>query len=264
MCGEESTMQRDLLPRVLCGCVLGIAAIGCGDDGTGVSGGAATMVAGDGVRGGALYDGWWSVTGAAEPTGDHPLWASRPDTASNTRTGADTWRCKECHGWDYKGVAGAYGSGGHKTGIVGVLDTAKTPGEILAYLKDPAGHAYGSVLGDEELANLAVFVTEWTVDTASYIDAGGRFTGTATAASGTFMMTCSLCHGPEGLNTMPPGSTAAFEEFPGLIANENPWEFLHKVRFGQPGTMMPPQAMVLGPQQLADLGAFVQTLPQSL
>jgi len=31
--------------------------------------------------------------------------ASRHDPESNPRTGADTWRCKECHGWDYKGVA---------------------------------------------------------------------------------------------------------------------------------------------------------------
>ena len=43
------------------------------------------------------------------------------------RAGADTWRCKECHGWDYAGKDGAYGSGDHRTGIVGVLGTAMTP-----------------------------------------------------------------------------------------------------------------------------------------
>jgi len=37
-----------------------------------------------------------------------PLWATQ---SSNTRSGKDTWRCKECHGWDYMGVDGAYGSG---------------------------------------------------------------------------------------------------------------------------------------------------------
>jgi mono/diheme cytochrome c family protein len=68
--------------------------------------------------GGILYDMWWAVTGADEPTGDHPLWATQN---TNTRTGPDTWRCKECHGWDYRGADGAYGSGSHFTGFVGVL-----------------------------------------------------------------------------------------------------------------------------------------------
>ena len=26
-------------------------------------------------------------------------------------SGSDTWRCKECHGWDYMGVDGAYAGG---------------------------------------------------------------------------------------------------------------------------------------------------------
>ncbi|MEE8170240.1 MAG: hypothetical protein V3T70_06810 [Phycisphaerae bacterium] len=80
----------------------------------------AECAAADAVRGGLPYDKYWAVTGGAEPTTDHPLWASRPDTTSNTRTGADTWRCKECHGWDYKGVSGGYASGSHRTGIAGI------------------------------------------------------------------------------------------------------------------------------------------------
>ena len=42
-----------------------------------------------GPGGGALYDKGWSVSGvtASEPTTDHALWATRPDTTSNTRTG---------------------------------------------------------------------------------------------------------------------------------------------------------------------------------
>src|SRR3990172_11800171 len=63
------------------------------------------------AKGGQLYDKWWKAAGVAEPTGDHPLWATQ---TTNTRKGLDTWRCKECHGWDYKGKDGAYGSGSHK------------------------------------------------------------------------------------------------------------------------------------------------------
>src|SRR3990170_8788091 len=63
-------------------------------------------------RGGRLYDTWWKEADVAEPISDQPLWASQ---TTNTRSGPDTWRCKECHGWDYLGAAGAYGSGAHLT-----------------------------------------------------------------------------------------------------------------------------------------------------
>ena len=56
------------------------------------------------IAGARLYDSYFGETGLAAPTTDHPLWATRPDMSSNPRTGKDTWRCKECHGWDYKGV----------------------------------------------------------------------------------------------------------------------------------------------------------------
>jgi len=73
---------------------------------------------GNSVTGGLLYDQWWVVTGAEQPTEDHPLWASQ---STNTRSGPDTWRCKECHGWDYQGADGAYGSGSHLTGFPGTM-----------------------------------------------------------------------------------------------------------------------------------------------
>ncbi|MDP2727915.1 MAG: hypothetical protein Q8P59_10275, partial [Dehalococcoidia bacterium] len=51
------------------------------------------------AKGGRLYDEWWEeAPGATEPKGDQPLWATQ---TTNTRKGTDTWRCKECHGWDY-------------------------------------------------------------------------------------------------------------------------------------------------------------------
>lgn len=90
---------------------------------------------GDRVRGGLLYDKWWAVgeeddhehddheASGAAPEGDHPLWATQ---STNERSGGDTWRCKECHGWDYKGADGAYGDGSHFTGFVGVLQMSGT------------------------------------------------------------------------------------------------------------------------------------------
>jgi hypothetical protein len=234
------------------------ALLGCGDDDDNTKD---NKSEGDGIRGGVLYDKWWAVTEQDEPEGNHPLWASRPDKTSNTVSGPDTWRCKECHGWDYEGVDGAYGSGSHRTGIKGILGTEKSASEIVALLSDPDGHAYGELLNEQALADLATFVTSSTIDTSKFIGSDGSFKGQADAGEESFAI-CATCHGDDGLNEEPTGSEGGFEDFPGLIANDNPEEFLHKVRFGQPGTAMPPQADLLSDEELAELGSYVQTLPQ--
>src|SRR5690606_3610242 len=81
---EEEAMRARGFATLL---VVGLCVTGCGDEGDGDD----ESVEGDAVRGGALYDAWWSVVGADAPVTDHPLWAGRPDAESNTRSGADTW-----------------------------------------------------------------------------------------------------------------------------------------------------------------------------
>ncbi|MBI5513128.1 MAG: c-type cytochrome [Deltaproteobacteria bacterium] len=224
-------------------------------------------------RGGALYDAWWSTLGVAPPTGEHPLWASRPDPMANTRTGRDTWRCKECHGWDYRGVDGAYGSGDHRTGIRGILGTRRTEQELVTLLRESApgpsgGHGYGARIPEAELRNVARFVLQGTVDTTRYVDAMRRFQGDATRGGMLFrqgvggVASCGSCHGDNGL-TDPPMASMGFDDFPGAVARGNPWEFLHKVRFGQPGYVMPPLHGRANEADLRDLGAFAQTLPMA-
>jgi mono/diheme cytochrome c family protein len=218
------------------------------------------------VRGGAMYDNWWAVTGAATPTADHPLWASRPDTTRNTRTGPDTWRCKECHGWDYKGVNGAYGGGSHRTGIAGIFGTTKTAQEVFDLIK--TNHGYGTIgLTDEDILDLAAFVTEGLIDTDGIIGADKSFIGDAGMGQTLYVsgiganIGCATCHGPLGL-TPPPGHPE-FTDYIGFLSNENPWEFQHKVRFGQPGTAMPSSVAGGGTTpDVANLGAYSQTLPK--
>ncbi len=248
-------------------CVVGLVgalSAGCsGEDGSGED----QTLTGDAVRGGQIYDKYWAVDGvlsAVEPTTNHPLWASRPDQTSNTRTGADTWRCKECHGWDYKGKNGKYATGGHATGFGGVLQTSLTSEQIQAALADPAGHNYGAVLSATDLADVAAFITTRLIDTDQYIDAGGAFLGDAPAGKADFDNICVVCHGADGLSQQPTGSAGGFEDFPGYIAVDNPWEFLHKIRFGQPGTLMVPSDNNLDATAFRNLGAYSQTLPQSL
>ncbi len=218
------------------------------------------------ARGGALYDKWWAVTGDPAPESDHPLWTSRPDQASNTRTGADTWRCKECHGWDYKGVDGVYGAGSHRTGIGGIFATTRTPQQIFDLVK--TGHGYGAAgLSDEDIQDLTEFVLQGQIDTGKILDQDRRFTGDPGRGEALYSFgirsntSCLHCHGEEGLS-IPPDSSEEFEEFPGLLSNENPWEFQHKVRFGHPGSEMPAAfAVGITVQEVADVAAYCQLLP---
>jgi hypothetical protein len=120
---------------------------------------AATMVEGDVVTGGLLYDKWWAVTGIDEPSVDNPMWGRQ---TTNERSGKDTWRCKECHGWDYMGAEGAYGSGSHSTGFPGVFNAQSKPFEdLVAQISgqvDPE-HDF-SVMGEQAMADLAAFIQE--------------------------------------------------------------------------------------------------------
>ncbi|MBI4267669.1 MAG: c-type cytochrome [Chloroflexi bacterium] len=216
------------------------------------------------VLGGKLYDNWIKTAGVATPAGNSPLWATQ---TTNTRTGADTWRCKECHGWDYKGKDGAYGKGSHLTGFPGVSSAAaaKTTAELVAILKGSANpnHNFSSYLNEEQITALANFLKVGAViDEAQYIDYSTKKPKSADAARGKqlYDSSCAACHGTDGklLNF---GSEAE-PEFPGTIAVDNPWEFLHKVRFGNPGAPMPAgEEQQWSIQQMVDILAHAQTLP---
>jgi len=55
-----------------------------------------------------------------KPTADHAAYPHK-----GGKYGKDvSWRCKECHGWDYKGKDGSYASGAHATGIKGISGAA--------------------------------------------------------------------------------------------------------------------------------------------
>ncbi len=213
-----------------------------------------------------MYDKWWAVTGADEPTGDHTFW-SMQDT--NTRTGSTTWRCKECHGWDYKGLDGAYADGSsHFTGFTGLFGTTLSAQEVFDKIK--GFHGFGDAgLSDDDIWDLAKFVLEGQLDTDDIIDADGAFTGDTISGMTLYddgiggNTACAICHGNDGLTAPPGADPATYGDFVGLIANENPWEFQHKVRFGQPGTAMPAASKVNATNDdVADLGAYSQTLPE--
>lgn len=226
----------------------------------------------DVVRGGGLYDKWWKINGASEPDfsppfDKHPLY---PPTDSvegiGLQAGSTTFRCKECHGWDYKGLAGAYGSGQHRTDIVGVFGTLRTPRELFDLLKAnpldvPGGHdmdAFG--MSDADIWDVVKMTLEGVVDTDDHIDESGAFVGSELGGSIDFSQVCLSCHGPDGRDI--DMGHSGDPEYVGTVANDNPWEFLHKIRFGNPGTPMPSTDLLRWNVSLAaNVGVFAQTLP---
>jgi thiosulfate dehydrogenase len=229
------------------------------------------MLEGDPVRGGLLYDTWWEVIAEGEeteehggtagaPESDHPLWATQ---TTNTRSGADTWRCKECHGWDYKGAEGAYGSGSHLTGFIGVYASRdKPPNEVLAAMKGSSNsdHDFSTVLEEQDLVDLTLFITQALVDSDELVNPDNSSKGDATAGKTRYEEVCTKCHGPEG-NAINFGALDE-PEFLGHLAPDNPWEFIHKVRFGQPGWPMPSAITNKWPiEDVAGVLAYAQGFP---
>jgi len=223
----------------------------------------APKVNGDVARGGRLYDNWWEEIGAKTPSTDQPLWKTQ---TTNTRKGGDTWRCKECHGWDYKGKDGAYGSGSHKTGFVGVAGAkSKSVADVVTALKGKpnADHDFSQVMKEQDLVDLALFITQGQVDTATMVNADKSSKGGVAANGKTqYEKVCTNCHGPQG-NAINFGDYAALE-FVGHVAADNPWEFMHKVRFGQPGWPMPSGlSNEWKLQDYLDVLAYAQTLAKT-
>ena len=217
----------------------------------------------DPVRGGQLYDKWWVVADVAAPTGNHPLYPQ-----AGLQSGSSTFRCKECHGWDYKGDLGAYDTGSsHYTGIPGVFGSTLTPQELFDLLSaDPEevanGHdmdAYG--MTDDDLWDVVKMTLEEVIQTNLYIDDGdGLFLPEAAAGAAAFSDSCSTCHGING-DAINFGTDEA-PEYIGGLARRNPWEFLHKTRFAHPGSPMPAAELLLwSVTKAAEVGAFSATLP---
>ena len=218
----------------------------------------------DHIRGGLLYDKWWKINNVVEPTSDFdPLWGTQ---STNTRSGSTTWRCKECHGWDYQGVAGAYSSGSHMTGFAGVWNarTNTTDQISAAIISTSADHDFSSVLADQDVQDLTKFVAIALIDMNDYISLSTKEAlGDTVSGKTLYDSNCSSCHGVDG-TTINLGHDNE-QEFVGTKAIDNPWETLHKIRFGHPGSSPTMPSMVkqgLSASDHADILTYSQTLIQ--
>lgn len=201
------------------------------------------------ARGGRLYDRFWAENKAAKPAADHPAYPHK-----GGQYGKDvSWRCKECHGWDYLGKDGAYATGGHATGIKGINGAAgRDPAAIAAMLRaGPHGYTEAQ-LSARDVNDLALFVSKGQVDMMKFLDYPAKKARGDVAKGKTYFATlCAGCHGDDGKKV---------QGAPPLGSIQNPQEMLHKVLNGQPGEAMPAMR-ALDTQISVDLVAYMLTLP---
>lgn len=203
--------------------------------------------------GGQLYDKWFAVMpNAKKPTTTHTSYRG------DNRKGNTTWRCKECHGWDYKGVNGAYSKGSHHSGIKGVDAYAgKSLREIIKIITNDT-HALKNILGKKEINALALFISKGQIDSFGFIDMKTKkVTGDKIAGGKLFNGICAGCHGVDG--KMINFKEAPKEVYVGDTTRNNPWETLHKIRFGHPGSVMT-SLFVLPMQSQVNILSYIQDL----
>ncbi len=219
---------------------------------------------GDPIQGARIYDNWILALDLVPPVGNQPLW-DKQDT--NTRSGVITWRCAECHGWDYKGVDGAYGPySNHYTGFTGLGDAVGASQEaVIAWLDGSVSpeHNFLMYTNTAALNDLAAFLRTRQIDTDLVIDPQtGTVLGDRRVGRNIYVDICASCHGDNGEqinfgNTQHP-------LYLGDMAVADPWQSLHKIRFGSPTSDRMPayEDEDWSLSMIANVLAYMQTLPR--
>ncbi len=190
------------------------------------------------AAGGRIYDNWWEALDRDEPEATNPAY---PVDVNGEQSGAGTWRCKECHGWDYMGAGGVYSKGSHFTGIKGLLAMRGVPPEsLLATLRDE-NHPYTEeMISAEEMMRVATFVAKGLVDMRPFINLETRQVipgvGDVDRGRAIFQTTCAACHGFDG-RALDWGEGDE-HNFVGTEAAELPDEVFNKLSNAHPGVAM--------------------------
>lgn len=211
--------------------------------------------------GGRLYDKWYSALNSPVlPSKTHPAY---PENGKNK--GTESWRCKECHGWDYKGKDGVYGEGSHFTGITGLQQLAGSdPAKIPQILTDETHGYTKEMIPEFAMEAIAIFLTKGQYDTDDYINIKtGKVDGDPKRGKIFYQNVCAACHGFDGkaIDFLEgSGGKTGSGEYVGTIANKNPRELLHKILNGQPGEPMP-ALRILSLKEVINILAYTQQLP---
>lgn len=201
-------------------------------------------------RGGRLYDNWYRELGERPPAERHKAYPIGGLVAGDA---AKTWRCVECHGWDYRGKTGAFGQGERYTGIKGIAGLAGAdPAKIVAVLTD-AVHGYADVMDRRDIEDVASFVANGQTPLMGRIEASGRVSAEPAPAAPLYQTMCAICHGADGqlIPSIPPL---------GDLARDDPWQALHNIVNGHAGGAMP-SLRTLDDGLILSTLAYLQRLP---
>lgn len=223
----------------------------------------------DGIRGGAMYDKFWSTEAGY----------NQSDTnIAKFNAYADFFRCKQCHGWDYLGNAGAYINRGPKTnrpniasGNIYQIAMTKSPQELFNALKKSDGRRdisydlstynpttnstegdkmpkLSQILTDAQIWDIVKYLKTEALDVTQLYSA--TFSGTYPTGSASFSnigkdgdasvgktiytQKCATCHGADGKTFLMENMSV------GEFTRKKPYEVQHKVKFGQLGSTMVP------------------------
>jgi mono/diheme cytochrome c family protein len=215
------------------------------------------------TEGGRIYDDWMGALGAQAPEGDQPLWKTQ---TTSQLSGADTYTCAVCHGFDYKGKDGVNAKGTENyTGFPGILAAkTKSAEELKGILsgKTNPDHDFSKYFTGLEMDALVAFLQNGVSDRSAFFNTDGTIKGDATHGKALYGSVCQICHGEDGKtrNFAEEGATEGV--YVGTIAVNEPQTMFHVGTVGEPGAQMP-AGMNLGwsQQDIADLLVFLQTLP---
>lgn len=205
--------------------------------------------------GGRLYDKWWAVLDEQKPSTVHPAYP-----VIGKRQNGDSWRCVECHGWDYLGRDGQSRAGDRYTGIRGVNAARGWDPRLIAEMLRSHPHNYTpEMIPDRELSWLALFISQGQHDARLIIDARtGKARGNVSRGREVFQSVCASCHGYDG-KAINFGSSEK-PSYVGTEARNAPYEALHRIRNSQPGSPMAGLRAFPLHDAVAVL-AYAQTLP---
>lgn len=212
------------------------------------------------AAGGRIYDKWWLALDRDEPAGTNPAY---PTDVNQKQSGPGTWRCKECHGWDYRGEDGIYSSGSHFSGIPGIDGAVGRPVEQISRTLRDENHPYTpEMITDQEMLRVAAFVSRGQVDMRTFLNIESRSmlggVGDPIRGREIFQTTCAACHGFDGA-AMDWGD----EDGPAYIGTEAadlPDEVFHKLFSGHPGVAMI-NLRAFSLQDAIDTLTYAATLP---
>lgn len=259
-----------------------LSATACSDSTTGPVTDPPEFLAADGVNGGRLYDKFWA--------GETRFNLSDPNVpAFNSRS--DFFRCKQCHGWDRLGTAGAYINRGPRTSRPNISSinlsafaASATPQQIFDAIKRSTGRRaptvdlstynpttnfvvgdqmpdYGQILTEGQIWELVKFLKDGAFDTRDLYDSdvSGSY------PTGTITFTNIGRDGDAGRGDAIFSQSCSFcHGFNGTSIlvdggaftvgrhlRSKPYEDAHKIRFGQLGSAMSATTLTLS--QMKDL-----------